>query len=255
MNRRTQPQTPALAVLLLLGLSGCGGADPNSNAEIEPDADLTDLLALPYLSWSDEEADPSQLGVTVNDSERAWQGVNLYTNDVNEAYLLDMSGRRLHTWKLPEQYDHCEHFEVLPRGQLVGVCAPQALVKLDWESNVLWINDISAHHDIALLEDGSMLVPFGEALREFNGRQVGFDGIALTRRSNWTARFQPTQSPRSPTTTSISIPSRCCPIHLSADQTNGSEPATYCSACATSTPSSSSIRILGRSSGPGATAS
>jgi hypothetical protein len=178
MNRRTQPQTPALAVLLLLGLSGCGGADPNSNAEIEPDADLTDLLALPYLSWSDEEADPSQLGVTVNDSERAWQGVNLYTNDVNEAYLLDMSGRRLHTWKLPEQYDHCEHFEVLPRGQLVGVCAPQALVKLDWESNVLWINDISAHHDIALLEDGSMLVPFGEALREFNGRQVGFDGIA-----------------------------------------------------------------------------
>jgi hypothetical protein len=167
-----------LGTILLICAGACGARDAGSELEGESDADLTDLVALPYLSWTDEEADPSQLGVTAHDEERAWAGVNLYTNDVTEAYLMDMSGRRLHTWKLPERFDHCEYFEVLSRGQILAVCAPQALVKLDWDSNVLWINDISAHHDLALLPDGSLLVPFGEPLRDFNGRQVGFDGIA-----------------------------------------------------------------------------
>ena len=178
MTRFTKPSKLLLGGILVLALCGCGASDGAGESDIESDADLTDLVALPYLSWTDESADPTQLGVTKHDSERAWSGINLYTNDVNEAYLMDMSGRRLHTWKLPERFDHCEHFEVLSRGQILAVCAPQALVKLDWDSNVLWVNDISAHHDLALLPDGSMLVPFGEPLRDFNGRQVGFDGVA-----------------------------------------------------------------------------
>jgi hypothetical protein len=188
-HRARSSLLPTLTLLPLL-LVGCGGTEqdvdtevptevgPRASSDGTSDADITDLVALPYLSWSDEEADPSQLGVTLHDPDRAWDGINLYTNDVDEAYLMDMSGRRLHTWKIPEQYDHCEHFEVLPGGQILAVCAPQALIKLDWDSNVVWINDITAHHDVAMLSDGSMLVPFGEALRTFNGRQVGFDGIA-----------------------------------------------------------------------------
>jgi hypothetical protein len=167
------------AALLLAVVTACGSPTVEREADaVESDADLTDLAALPYLSWSDEEADPGKLGVTLYDENRAWNGVNLYTNDVNEAYLMGMTGRRLHTWTLPSEFDHCEHFELLRRGQIVAVCSPQALVRLDWDSNVVWINDITAHHDVALLPDESMLVPFGEPLREFNGRQVGFDGIA-----------------------------------------------------------------------------
>lgn len=58
--------------------------------------------ALPYISWTEEDAKPEQSGVTRWDRDRAWEGVNLYINDVNEVYLMDMAGRRLHTWILPE---------------------------------------------------------------------------------------------------------------------------------------------------------
>jgi hypothetical protein len=91
---------------------------------------------------------------------------------------MSVTGRRLHTWTLPSAYDHREHFEILRRGHLVGVCSPETPVRVDWEPNVVRVNDITAHHDVAFLEDRSMLVPFDEPLREFNRCQVGLDGIA-----------------------------------------------------------------------------
>jgi len=103
-----------LAITLgAIGLLGCVDEqlelprEPADQATATTDEDLTALLALPYLSWSDEEADPEKLGVTIWDEERAWNGYNLYTNDVNEAYLMDMGGRRLHSWILSEEYAHC----------------------------------------------------------------------------------------------------------------------------------------------------
>lgn len=107
-ERRLSFDRAACLIALLLGLWGCSkGSDSAAPEAAEPtDEDLTALVALPYLSWSDDESDPEQLGVTVWDEERAWHGLNLYTNDVNEAYLMDMAGRRLHTWTLPEEFTH-----------------------------------------------------------------------------------------------------------------------------------------------------
>jgi hypothetical protein len=139
--------------------------------------DLTDLVALPYLSWSDEQADPEKLGVTLWDEERAWAGFNLYTNDVNEAYLMDMGGRRVHTWALGAAYSHCEHFELLTDGEIVAVCVGEALVRLDRDSNVVWSLSKPVHHDVAVLEDGSFIVPRRGKLREYQGRRVGFDAL------------------------------------------------------------------------------
>lgn len=138
------------------------------------DEDLTALVALPYLSWS-EDADPEKLGVTLWDEERAWRGFNLYTNDVNEAYLMDMAGRRLHTWILPDGYTHCEHFELLVGAEIAVVCVREALLKLDRESNVVWELDKLVHHDVAVLDDGTFLIPRTGKLREYKGRRVNFD--------------------------------------------------------------------------------
>jgi len=165
---------------LCLGISGCTG-EPTVEA---PDAgdtadeDFTALVALPYLSWSDEEADPEQLGVTLWDEERAWTGFNLYTNDVNEAYVMDMAGRRLQAWTLPEEYTHCEHFELLAGGSIGMVCVGQGLVKLDRESNIVWELRQRVHHDLAVRDDGTYLVPIVDRWREYQGRRVGFDGVA-----------------------------------------------------------------------------
>jgi hypothetical protein len=141
------------------------------------DEDLTALVALPYLSWSEDEADPEKLGVTLWDEEKAWAGFNLFTNDTNEAYLMDMRGRRVHTWALGAAYSHCEHFELLTDGEIVAVCVGEALVKLDRDSNVVWSLSRPVHHDVAVLEDGSFIVPRRGKLREYRGRRVGFDAL------------------------------------------------------------------------------
>src|SRR4030095_12647387 len=88
---------PLLAVALAVAAigSGCG-------KEARPSRDGAEALrALPYVHWS-TGADPKLRGVVRHDRARAWAGVNLYTNDRDAAYLMDMDGRRLHTWRLPE---------------------------------------------------------------------------------------------------------------------------------------------------------
>lgn len=166
-----------LAALVSLWSCSRDRSPDSPEAAIAADEDLTALVALPYLSWSDEEADPAKLGVTVWDKERAWSGLNLYTNDVNEAYLMNMAGRRLHTWRLPEEFTHCEHFELLPGGGIVMVCVGQGLVKLDRDSNVLWELPKRIHHDVAVVEDGSFWLPIRGRGRRYQGRKVGFDGL------------------------------------------------------------------------------
>lgn len=182
MRHERRPSFPGSVCLtiLLLGLWGCAKAPAPEEPEggEATDEDLTALIALPYLSWSDEETDPEKLGVTVWDEERAFNGLNLYTNDVNEAYLMDMAGRRLHTWTLPEKYTHCEHFELLAGGSIVMVCVGQGLVKLDRQSAIVWELRKPVHHDVAVRDDGTFLVPIVGRWRRYQGRRVGFDGLA-----------------------------------------------------------------------------
>jgi len=180
MSRLLEQVRQFLVILLVV----CGAALWGCVVEEEPvetpsDEDLEALVALPYLSWSEEEADPEKLGVMVWDEERAWPGFNLYTNDVNEAYLMDMSGRRLHTWTLPEKYTHCEHFELLAGGDIAIVCVGQALLRLDRDSNILWRLRKPVHHDVAHRDDGVFLVPRAGRSREYKGRRVGFDVVAF----------------------------------------------------------------------------
>lgn len=135
------------------------------------------LMALPYAGW-DDTADASLLGVTAYDEERAWPGFNLYSNEGNRVFLLDMHGRGVHAWRLPRRYNLCELPELLDSGDLLVVCVDQAMIRLDWHSNVLWQKRLRVHHDVAVLDDGSMLVLFEEPERIYNGHRVTFDGIA-----------------------------------------------------------------------------
>src|SRR5262245_55890507 len=68
---------------------------PNS-AEIE----IEQLQALPYTQWSDRKADPKQNGVKILDAAQVSPGYNLYTDGVNIAYLMDIQGHTLRSWKL-----------------------------------------------------------------------------------------------------------------------------------------------------------
>jgi outer membrane protein assembly factor BamB len=134
------------------------------------------LLALPYSEW-DENTDPSQLGVTVHDPERAWPGWNLFTNEAKEAHLIDLDGRRVHTWWAPKGINHCELAELLDDGDLLLVCLNQGLVRLDWDSNLIWMARHNVHHDVAVFADGMFVVPIAEPKRMYQGWRVMFDGL------------------------------------------------------------------------------
>jgi hypothetical protein len=137
---------------------------------------LQRIQGLGYVQW-DENVDTSLKGVTRHDRTKAWQGYTLYANEMGDAYLLDMDGKRVHAWKFPETAARCEYAELFPDGNLAGVCVGNALVLLDWNSNVIFQTALTVHHDIAVLPQGGFLVPYNEK-REFNGRTVLFDGIA-----------------------------------------------------------------------------
>ncbi len=186
-----RPSVIILLPQLLLLLAGCGGpTEPDATPEgaaAGPPRGLEHLKSLGYVSW-DDEADISLSGVTRFDEARAWPGVNLFTNDVDRVYLTDMRGRLVHEWHLPPGRRQCEHAELLAGGDLLVECVDQALTRLGPDSTVVWDLSLPVHHDVAVLADGSMLVPYLDN-REYAGRQVGFGGIARVSRDGKPSPF------------------------------------------------------------------
>ncbi|MDN5871185.1 MAG: arylsulfotransferase family protein [Nitrococcus sp.] len=132
----------------------------------------------PYTSNLWVPARTPQRGVTVYDAERAYTGPTLYaTGQGAKAILIDMGGRTLHEWKrpfhdiwdesaavrnpVPERQIHFRKVLALPNGDLLAIYAGigdtpwgYGMVKLDWDSNVIWKNLDTFHHDFAVADDG-----------------------------------------------------------------------------------------------------
>jgi hypothetical protein len=175
------------AIALLAGIcQGCGGTtEEKARAEHpaldgiqgeDPGEDLEHLKSLPYISW-DGDTDTSRSGVTLHDAARTSPGYNLYTDDQRRVFLSDIKGKVVHQWNLPRDKKQCELAKLLNDGGLIVECVDQSLTRIDWNSELIWDRPMPVHHDIAQLPGGEMLVPYLED-KVYQGRQVGFDGIA-----------------------------------------------------------------------------
>lgn len=180
------------SVLLAHGLAfGCGSAAETVSghaaaspapAPSEPSdegrAELMDKLrGLGYVEW-DSGADAMLSGVTLHDTKRAYPGYNFYAGRDREVYVLDMDGKRVHTWHAPDDLQRCRFAELLRDDTLAVVCDYRRLVRLDWDSRVIWDIPVKPHHDVAERPDGTLLVPFRKQ-ETLHGRKVRFDGIAF----------------------------------------------------------------------------
>ncbi len=150
--------------------------EARSPAGSPSDDQIEALQALPYAQWSEQKADPAHSGVTRYDRDAASPGYNLYTNDEDEIYLLDMSGKRRHTWKVADG-NNCEYAVLLEDGHLLTVCESHAIVKLDWHSNPVWKRKLRVHHDIEIMADGSILTIVRDKPINYRSRRVIFDSI------------------------------------------------------------------------------
>lgn len=139
---------------------------PDIEGVMSPE-DLERLTGLGYLS-AYVEATPEH-GVTVHDPERSHAGLNLYTSGhAPEAYLMDMDGEILHTWRYayedlwggsrPEGNiaDFWRRAHVFENGDVIAIFETLGIFKVDKDSKLLWARRNSAHHDLYVHEDGTV---------------------------------------------------------------------------------------------------
>ncbi len=118
------------------------------------------------------------IGVTKYAPAASYDGYNLYTNDEDIAFLMDMDGNVVHRWRF-SNHSRCEYAYLLKNGDLLGVCVNEALVKVNWHSQILWKFKEPVHHDVHVLEGGKVVVPTTLGTFDYNERRVLFQGLAF----------------------------------------------------------------------------
>ena len=133
--------------------------------------DTARLLALGYVEGTTEA--PHLTGVTKYDARRAQPGLNFYVSGhASEAYLVDMSGKLLHTWSYLREkaFPNLQGFTAArdmdrlywrmakprPDGSIIAIYEGAGLVALDWESRPIWTFQGWNHHDIDIAPDGTI---------------------------------------------------------------------------------------------------
>ncbi|MBL7197445.1 MAG: aryl-sulfate sulfotransferase [Candidatus Omnitrophica bacterium] len=117
------------------------------------------LKTLPYLVWMPEEKDNiEKKGVTKNKVGLTYNGFNIYGNyDPPLAYLIDMSGKVVHTWShkgMQDEIDVWSYVKMCDNGDLLTLFPKhRSFLRVDWDSNVKWIKEMPVHHDIAVAEN------------------------------------------------------------------------------------------------------
>src|SRR5678809_1433806 len=112
------------------------------------------------------------------------------------AYVVDDAGSILHTWSNtahqikpednpPSYLRGWNHVEVDDDGNLFAIVPLGALLKLTPESKLEWSCDVAAHHDLAIRDDGMILV-LTEA-----PRRVVVDGNAYVILDNLVTMIEP----------------------------------------------------------------
>lgn len=98
-------------------------------------------------------------GVVKNDRSRAYPGIHIYTSgEDRKAMLLDMDGQALHTlidrrrqpsgeWDMVEPYGD---------GEFLVLVLWQSILRIDWDSRILWELKRPFHHDISVAENGDI---------------------------------------------------------------------------------------------------
>ena len=120
-------------------------------------------------------------GVVRSDANKFYDGYTLYTSPESpSAFLMDMQGKTVHEWKrpmqdvwsnpphvvraVPDSFIHWRRCHMFPNGDLITIYVGvgdspwgYGLVKFDKDSNVIWDYAANVHHDIDVLQDGSVV--------------------------------------------------------------------------------------------------
>jgi hypothetical protein len=147
------------------------GADSTLTGEELEQLEL--FRSLGYLSGYQEA--PAFTSVTVNDSVRTFEGYTLLISGHGPGIsLIDMEGHPVHDWfnnevtvyglwpeaENPEvDIDLWRRAHLYPNGDLVVLVNDGGVVKVDRDSNLLWVSEyLGAHHDLDVGDNGLIYV-------------------------------------------------------------------------------------------------
>jgi hypothetical protein len=135
-------------------------------------------------------------GTTIYDRKRAFNGYNFYVpKGQGAATLVDMQGELVHRWSSDEgQPDAALKPLVLPwmlgwftaqmtsKGDVLAIVGEGFVLRLAWNSKLLWKTALSAHHDIQEADSGDIYV-LTEDIRQVDSgghkRTILDNGIAI----------------------------------------------------------------------------
>lgn len=127
------------------------------------------LLALGYVTGSQA---PRGQGISIHDPSRAFDGFNFYTSAHEEmAVLIDMQGRVLHEWRHsfadaidgppPMGEDQSRRWWrrgwLLENGDVIALNTGMGIMRIDKDSNLLWVKALYVHHDLVFRKDGGFI--------------------------------------------------------------------------------------------------
>jgi hypothetical protein len=162
--------------VLAAGLTA-GDDDKDKRAKILEER-LKVLRSVPYTTVTENEVSPEEAGVVLYSKARAYRGYNIYCDrSSSSVVLMDMEGNTVHTWTYPDDKPrHWDHAVMLPNGDVLVIRKFYDVLKLDWNSNLIWRSKTDSHHELTPLPDGSVLVAARE-LHIHRGLRVRFPAI------------------------------------------------------------------------------
>jgi len=146
-----------LACAALLLISGIFASNEFNTQPIPLSSEQ--LKSLPYVGFVVEEENEGKDGVTVYKPNLAGRGFNIYNSTHRPgAYLVNMKGEVVHSWFPVDTHPRWHCVKMLENGDLLVVIKDVMLMRLDWNSNIIWTKKIRAHHDVDVDEDGNIYV-------------------------------------------------------------------------------------------------
>jgi len=152
---------------------GNGATSPQTNiASSNINGLSVDVIkSLSYINIETKTADKNAKGVILNDMRNSYEGVSLYSSSYSdEAYLIDMKGNTLHRWGFPRENIWSQP-ELLEKKwsfkgfrntyatadlDLFAIYDYLGLIKVDRNSQMVWLYRGGCHHDFWLTPDGEI---------------------------------------------------------------------------------------------------
>jgi len=129
-----------------------------SSQKADPDQELDRLLSLAYVDHVVNDPAPNVSGITVYDKSKSSPGYTVFSSkDSGAIYLMDMDGKILHNWSISSNgvWNAWWLFDDL---SVVGVYngVEDNVVKIGWDSNIIWRLKGPYHHDVSVSPEGNV---------------------------------------------------------------------------------------------------